>query len=208
MFEKFLYRITDNLAERLLVCGLVVTLPMGFTGAWLGAAYNQVYEGIAFQTVLAGLFFGGLPFILMGGILVLYPFERWIVRDRALQSWKWVFIRIGFYMLAGFPEGYATQIGIRLRMGEYPQIVESIYYVQAIVGSISFGVLYSLVERAVAAFRQREAGLKKQIETLRIEIDQMKREREVKEIVDTDFFNDLRQKAQSIRKRAEGTATA
>lgn len=67
-------------------------------------------------------------------------------------------------------------------------------------------LLYTLAERAVAEVRKREAGLKKQIETLRIEIDQMKREQQVNEIVETDFFNELRQKAQDIRKRADGVA--
>jgi hypothetical protein len=206
MFEKFLYRITDNLAERLLVCGLVVTVPMGFTGAWLGAAYNQVYAGAVFQTVLTGLFFGGMPFVLLGGLLILYPFERWIVRDRAMQSWKWVFIRLLVYMLAGIPEGYVTGVGIHLALWEFPHIVENIFYVQAIVGSFTFGVLYTLVERAVAEVRKREEAYKTQIQSLRIEIDQMKRERQVNEIVETDFFNNLRQKAQDLRKRADGVA--
>lgn len=206
MFEKFLHRITDNLAIRLLTCGLVVTLPMGFTGAWLGAAYNQVYGNIAFQRTLTGLFFGGLPFVLLGGILALYPFERWVVRDRAMRSWRWVFIRIAAYMLAGIPEGYATHFGIRMVMGDYPRIVESIYYVQAIVGSITFGVLYSLVERAVAEVRKREAAYKLQIQSLKIEIDQIKREKQVQEIVETDFFSQLQQKAQIMRQRAEGAS--
>ena len=206
MFEKFLFRITDNLAERLLVCGLVVTVPMGFTGAWLGAAYNQVYAGAVFQTVLTGLFFGGMPFVLLGGLLILYPFERWILRDRAMQSWKWIFIRLLFYMLAGIPEGYATGVGIHLALWDFPRIVESVFYVQAVIGSMTFGILYSLVERAVAEFRKREAAYKLQIDSLRIEIDQIKREKQVQEIVETDFFTDLQQKAQGMRQRADGAS--
>jgi hypothetical protein len=205
MFEKFLYRITDNLAERLLICGLVVTVPMGITGAWLGAAYNQVYAGVAFRSVLTGLFFGGLPFLTLGAFLILYPFERWIVRDRAMKSWKWVVFRIVFYMLAGIPEGYATQVGIHLSLWVFPRIVESIFYVQAIVGSLTFGVLYTLVERAVAEVRKREAAYKLQIQSLKIEIDQFKREKQVQEIVETDFFTELQQKAQGMRQRAEET---
>jgi hypothetical protein len=52
---------------------------------------------------------------------------------------------------------------------------------------------------------QREQMLKRQVEELRIEIDEAKRERQVSEIVDSDFFRDLRDKARDHRRRyAEG----
>lgn len=46
---------------------------------------------------------------------------------------------------------------------------------------------------------EREMGLKEEIEQLIIQIDQQKRETQVKEIVDTDFFNDLQAKAKQLR---------
>lgn len=52
--------------------------------------------------------------------------------------------------------------------------------------------------------REREQRLKSQIEQLRIEIDEVKREREVAAIVSTDYFQSLRQKAHSLRSRAKG----
>jgi CHASE3 domain sensor protein len=56
---------------------------------------------------------------------------------------------------------------------------------------------------AVAALEAyiREQSLKQQIQQLRIEIDEAKRQKQVSEIVDSDFFQDLQAKAQSIRSR-------
>jgi HAMP domain-containing protein len=48
---------------------------------------------------------------------------------------------------------------------------------------------------------QREESLKQQVAELKIEIDEVKRQQQVGEIVDTDFFQELRLKAQTIRRR-------
>ena len=47
----------------------------------------------------------------------------------------------------------------------------------------------------------RTRQLKEQVQKLRIEIDQVKREREVSEIVESDFFQDLQSKANTLRNR-------
>lgn len=47
----------------------------------------------------------------------------------------------------------------------------------------------------------REQNLKKQVQELKIEIDEAKRQKQVGEIVETDFFQDLVGKAQTLRKR-------
>ncbi len=49
--------------------------------------------------------------------------------------------------------------------------------------------------------REREESLKQQVAELKIEIDEVKRQQQVGEIVDSDFFQDLRNKAQVIRRR-------
>jgi len=56
---------------------------------------------------------------------------------------------------------------------------------------------------AVAALEAyiREQGLRQQIQQLRIEIDEVKRQKQVDEIVETDFFQDLQAKARAIRTR-------
>ena len=51
---------------------------------------------------------------------------------------------------------------------------------------------------------QREQTLRKQVEALKIEIDEAKRTRQVSEIAETDFFRDLQTKARSMRKRTKG----
>jgi hypothetical protein len=48
---------------------------------------------------------------------------------------------------------------------------------------------------------QREQRLKQQIQAFQIEIDESKRQRQVKEIVETDFFQDLALKAQALRQQ-------
>lgn len=52
---------------------------------------------------------------------------------------------------------------------------------------------------------QREQTLRKQVEALRIEIDEGKRSKQVSEIAETDFFRDLQAKARDMRKRTKGS---
>lgn len=63
---------------------------------------------------------------------------------------------------------------------------------------------------AVAALEAyiREQSLKQEIQQLRIEIDEVKRQKQVSEIVDTDFFQDLQAKARAIRSRRSGIPSA
>jgi GAF domain-containing protein len=58
---------------------------------------------------------------------------------------------------------------------------------------------FSLLAAAALEAYSREKDLKDQIERLRIEIDEVKRQRLVSEIVDTDFFRDLQAKADAVR---------
>ena len=59
----------------------------------------------------------------------------------------------------------------------------------------------SLAVAALEAY-MREEGLRQEIQKLRIEIDEVKRQEQVQQIVDTDFFQDLRSRADSLRQRA------
>jgi hypothetical protein len=47
----------------------------------------------------------------------------------------------------------------------------------------------------------REQSLRRQVEELRIEIDEVKKARQVAEITETDYFRDLSAKAQRLRQR-------
>lgn len=70
------------------------------------------------------------------------------------------------------------------------------------------GRLAVVFELMVSKVRQREEKLKEQVAELKIEIDEAKRNRQVKEIVDSDFFQDLQKKAHEIRSRRRNTAAA
>jgi hypothetical protein len=58
-------------------------------------------------------------------------------------------------------------------------------------------------EMMVSKVRAREEALKKQVQELRIEIDEAKQMSHVEEIVETDFFRDLQAKARSMRERKQ-----
>ncbi len=64
-------------------------------------------------------------------------------------------------------------------------------------------MMESFSSLAVAALEAyiREQALRQQIQELRIEIDQAKKERQVAEITASDYFQELRQKASELRKR-------
>jgi len=60
----------------------------------------------------------------------------------------------------------------------------------------------SLAAAALEAYL-REQGLQQQIQQLRIEIDEVKRQKQVSEIVETDFFQNLQSKARVLRERSQ-----
>jgi nitrogen fixation/metabolism regulation signal transduction histidine kinase len=53
------------------------------------------------------------------------------------------------------------------------------------------------------AVQERARKLKAEVQQLRIEIDQSKRERQVKEIVEEDFFQDLQARAREMRRQRQ-----
>jgi methyl-accepting chemotaxis protein len=59
--------------------------------------------------------------------------------------------------------------------------------------------LARVFEIMVCKVRKREESLKQQVTELKIEIDQAKRQKQVNDIVDTDFFQDLVSKAKKLR---------
>jgi GAF domain-containing protein len=66
-------------------------------------------------------------------------------------------------------------------------------------------MMESFSSLAVAALEAyiREQALRQEIQQLRIEIDAAKREQQVEEIVETDFFRDLQTKAKAMRQRGQ-----
>ena len=66
----------------------------------------------------------------------------------------------------------------------------------------SIAIQAAVVVHNAQEVRERESQLKAQITELRIEIDTAKRTKQVEEIVSTDFFQDLMQKASAARNRS------
>lgn len=64
-----------------------------------------------------------------------------------------------------------------------------------------FDVLAETFNDMIAKVYQREQVLRSQVEELRIEIDEAKKQKQVGEIVDTEFFRELKSKAQQLRQR-------
>jgi hypothetical protein len=54
----------------------------------------------------------------------------------------------------------------------------------------------------VEKVREREQSLRRRVEELQIIVDKSKRDKQVLEIVDSDFFQDLQDKAKAMRKRS------
>ena len=71
----------------------------------------------------------------------------------------------------------------------------------------SIAIQAAVVVHNAQEVRQRETQLKAQITELRIEIDTAKRTKQVEEIVSTDFFQDLMQKASVARNRSRRSST-
>lgn len=63
------------------------------------------------------------------------------------------------------------------------------------------GQLARIFQKMAIEVYQREQRLRQQVQKLRVEIDETRRNQQVKEIVDTDFFKDLATKAKALRKR-------
>lgn len=65
------------------------------------------------------------------------------------------------------------------------------------------GQLGRIFQTMVNEVLAREARLRQQIQALRIEIDQSRKQKEVDEIVESDYFKELQAKAKQIRKRKD-----
>lgn len=199
--DKILNYAFQSISLRLVVAGLVVMLPVGISVSWLGAAYQNIVWEANFAQIVSILMLSGTPAVFVVGYIVLYPLERWVIRDRATNSWKWVAVRILLYTLASIPIGLALQWGVRLGMGTYPALIESSYFVITSTNVGIVGIIYTFLERALAEMQKREAALQRTIQELRIEIDEARRAERVQEIAETDYFRDLQSKAEEMREQ-------
>jgi DNA repair ATPase RecN len=67
------------------------------------------------------------------------------------------------------------------------------------------GQLAKVFERMVHEVVVRQQRLRQQIRDLKIEIDEVRKAREVQEIVESDYFQNLQDRAQKIRERNQAS---
>jgi len=70
------------------------------------------------------------------------------------------------------------------------------------------GTLAEVFTIMVNKVHQREQALRRQVEELKIEVDDAKRQKQVSEIVDSGFFQELQDKARQMRERRRGGSGA
>lgn len=68
--------------------------------------------------------------------------------------------------------------------------------------------LTNVFELMVNKVYQREQTLRRQVEELKIEIDEAKRQKQVSEIVDSDFFQNIQARARTMRQRRQPSAAS
>ena len=89
-----------------------------------------------------------------------------------------------------------TRVAERIGEGDYEQDLSGLTPGRF---SDETGKLAEVIEIMVGKVHQREEKLKKQVAELQIVIDEHKRQEQVSEIVDSDFFRDLQVKARKMR---------
>ncbi len=67
------------------------------------------------------------------------------------------------------------------------------------------GQLSRVFQKMAREVYAREQALKQQVQELRIEIDEARRVRQVAEVTETDYFQDLQKKAKELRQKSEGS---
>lgn len=68
------------------------------------------------------------------------------------------------------------------------------------------GELGRVFKRMVVEVHERTQKLKQQLQTLRIEIDEIKRQEQIDDVVDSEFFKDLQSKARDLKKKDKGNS--
>jgi HAMP domain-containing protein len=96
-----------------------------------------------------------------------------------------------------------TRAADRIGQGDYEQDLTALH--SGLLRD-EVATLAEVFELMVGKVYQREQTLRRQLEVLKIEVDEVKRQKQVSEIVETDFFQDLQAKARSMRSRRRGAA--
>jgi HAMP domain-containing protein len=96
-----------------------------------------------------------------------------------------------------------TKVAEQISKGDYSQDLSSMLR-DSTRDEIS--TLTEVFQIMVGKVREREQKLIERVEELKIEINEAKRKAQVSEIVDSDFFKELQNKSQALRRRVRGKA--
>ena len=126
-----------------------------------------------------------------------------LLRSRVYLAFSvsYVLLLLLVYLIAGFfsrPLARLAHAAESLSEGRYDRDAE-IFPRQRIADEI--GVLAGVFETMAANVVRRERSLRREVDELRIEIDEGMRQQAVSEIVETDFFRDLQSKAARLKQR-------
>jgi len=93
-----------------------------------------------------------------------------------------------------------TQAAEHVAQGDYAQDTSGLYS-----GRLrdEISTLAQVFDLMVSKVREREESLKRQVQELRIEIDEVKKARQVAEITETEYFQDLKARAHTLRRSRE-----
>lgn len=97
-----------------------------------------------------------------------------------------------------------TRWARQVTRGEYQEASASIQSSAADQDDPNFALFSETFTEMLSAVQAREAELKRELQDLRIEIDEQKYQRQISEITDSDFFQDLQVNAQRMRSRVHG----
>ena len=98
---------------------------------------------------------------------------------------------------------YIERLGQWARLiaeGQYDQAMEKIH-AEADASDRALAAVADAVRFMIQAVQEREEQLREEVAQLRIQIDEVRREEQVTEITETDYFQELTQHADGLRKR-------
>jgi HAMP domain-containing protein len=105
-----------------------------------------------------------------------------------------------FSALLAQPIDRLTRMASRVGQGDY---TDNFAHFERSPLRDEISILGAVFARMVGQVHEREQTLKREVQGLRIEIDDVRKAKQVLEIVETDFFRDLKSKAQEMRGRAQ-----
>ena len=108
---------------------------------------------------------------------------------------------VGFLASVAFVRRFTDPV---IKMSRASQEVESGHYDLSLLDPVSsrndeLGRLSRVLQKMAKTVQERERSLRQQVQDLQIKIDRKRKEEEVREIVETDYFRELKKKAKAFR---------